>query len=75
MPLKRDVGGGGTNQDGSKSDRFCSYCYQQGQYTHPHLTLPEMTQLIKTKLRSAGIPGIFTGLFTRNLIKLERWKP
>ncbi len=74
MPLKRDIGGGGTNPDGSKSDKFCSYCFQNGQFTHPDLTLPEITVLIKDKLRAAGIPGFLTGLFTRNLPKLERWK-
>jgi Putative zinc ribbon domain len=33
MPLKQDPKGGGTNANGSKSDRYCSYCYADGRFT------------------------------------------
>lgn len=32
----------GTEWDGSKSYDYCKYCYQQGEFTRPSLTLDEM---------------------------------
>jgi hypothetical protein len=32
----------GTNSDGTKTDEFCAYCYQKGQFTAPHITMQEM---------------------------------
>lgn len=74
MPLKRDVEGGGTEADGSRSPKYCSKCYQQGKFTNPDMTVGEMQVLVKGKLKEFGIPGIFAGLFTRNIPKLERWR-
>jgi len=74
MPLKRDTQGGGTNADGSKSVMFCSHCYQKGQFTQPNMTMEEMKALVKGKLKEFGIPGFLSGIFTRNIPTLERWK-
>ena len=32
MPLSKDPKNGGTNKDGSKSDKYCSYCYKDGKF-------------------------------------------
>jgi hypothetical protein len=72
--MKRDDQGGGTNADGSKSGMYCSKCYQQGKFTSPNMTVTEMQTLVKGKLKEFGFPGFLTGLFTRNIPKLERWK-
>ncbi len=74
MPMRRDVQGGGTRSDGSKSLMFCSHCYQAGKFTQPNLTVDEMKLLVKGKLKEFGIPGIVSGVFTRNIPKLARWK-
>jgi len=74
MPMKRDENGGGTNADGSKSDMYCSHCFQNGAFTLPHLTATEMQERVKGKLVEVGIPRFLTGLFTRGIPKLERWK-
>ena len=34
----------------------------------------EMKLLVKGKLKEFGIPGIVSGVFTRNIPKLARWK-
>ena len=73
MPLKRDANGGGTNADGSKSALYCSHCYQIGKFTKPDLTMNEMKDLVKGKLKEFGIPGFLTPLFTRNIPTLQRW--
>jgi hypothetical protein len=74
MPLKRDENGGGTNADGSKSNKFCSHCYQKGQFTLPDITAAQMKDHVKTKLKESGIPSFLTGFFVSNIPKLERWK-
>ena len=33
MPLSKDPNGGGTNSFGSKTNIYCSYCYQKGEFT------------------------------------------
>jgi hypothetical protein len=74
MPLKRDVAGGGTHADGTRSLMYCSHCYKDGQFIQPNITVDEMKLLVKGKLKGFGIPGLLTGVFTRNIPKLARWK-
>lgn len=74
MPMKRDAKGGGTKSDGTKSLMYCSNCYELGKFIHPNMTADEMKLLVKGKLKEFGIPGIVSGVFTRNIPKLARWK-
>ena len=75
MPFKNDPSGGGTNPDGSKSAKYCSYCYINGHFTMPGITAEGMQQFVKDKLKSMGIfHRIFAGLFVKGIPKLERWK-
>lgn len=73
MPLKRDINGGGTNADGSKSAKYCSHCYDSGSFTLPDITLDQMQDLVKSKLKGKGFPGFLAGFFTKGIPKLERW--
>ncbi len=74
MPLSKDEKGGGSNGDGSLSTEYCSKCYQNGAFTDPDITLPQMQQLVKGKLQEMGYPGFLAGLFTKNIPQLKRWK-
>lgn len=74
MPLTRDERGGGTNADGSRSETYCSHCYEGGRFTLPDITALEMKERVKGKLKEAGFPGFLAGLFTRKIPKLERWR-
>ena len=73
MPLSRDEKGGGTNADGSKSQVYCSHCYQGGRFTLPDITAEQMQERVRDKLKEHGIPGFLAGLFTRRIPKLQRW--
>lgn len=73
MPLARDERGGGTNADGSKSQMYCSHCYEAGRFTLPDITVGQMQERVKGKMKEMGFPGILAGLFTRKIPKLERW--
>ncbi|WP_410513523.1 zinc ribbon domain-containing protein [Paenibacillus sp. BR2-3] len=73
MPLARDEQRGGSEKDGSKSKKYCSHCYQNGEFTLPDLTQEQMKERVKQKLVEFGFPRFLTGVFTRNIPKLERW--
>ena len=73
MPMSRDEKGGGTNADGSKSTMYCSHCYAQGRFTLPDITVGQMQDLVRGKLREFGIPGPLGWFFTRKVPKLARW--
>ncbi len=60
--------------DGSKSLKYCSYCYDSGKFVNPEMTPDEMKVLVKGKLKEMGFPGFIAGFFTRGIPKLERWK-
>lgn len=41
MPLEKDPQNGGTNQDKSKSEKYCSFCYRDGIFLDGNITLNE----------------------------------
>jgi hypothetical protein len=74
MPLKSDVNQGGTNKDGSKNQLYCSYCYQNGAFTQPNITVEEMQTFGKMKMKEMGfVMGLFGGMFSKQIPKLQRW--
>ncbi len=74
MPLKKDPNGGGTQADGSTSAKYCSYCFQEGEFTQPDFTAADMQSFSKGKLQEMGFPGFLAGFFTKGIPKLERWR-
>ena len=74
MPMKQDPNKGGINSDGTKSLKYCSYCYSNGKFTQPDFTVDEMKNFCKCKMKEMGFPGFLTGIFTSGIPKLERWK-
>ncbi len=74
MPLKQDPKQGGTNKDGSKSEKYCSYCYQQGKFMDSFQTPQEMQKLCIEKMTEQGTPKFLAWLFTRITPRLERWQ-
>jgi hypothetical protein len=74
MPLSKDSRKGGTNIDGSLSTTYCSHCYQNGKFTLPELTVDQMKERVKGKMKELGFPGFLAGFLTKGIPKLERWK-
>jgi hypothetical protein len=74
-PLKKDKQGGGTEKDGSKSVKFCSMCYEKGQFlTPPEIdTAEKMQKFCMEQMRKAGMNRFLAWLGTRPIPKLERW--
>lgn len=74
MPLNKDPKKGGTNADGSISTMYCSYCYENGKFLQPNISVTEMQEFVKGKMKEMGFPGFLAGFFTKGIPKLERWK-
>ena len=67
--------GSGTNADGQPSNKYCSYCYEEGAFLQPEITAEEMQTFVKGKLKEmGGFMKLFAGFFAKGIPKLERWK-
>ena len=74
MPMKKDPQQGGTHSDGSKSTEYCSYCFQDGDFSSPEIDSPQKMQAFCIdKMKEMGMPKFVGWLFTRNIPKLKRW--
>ncbi|MFD1294599.1 zinc ribbon domain-containing protein [Lutibacter holmesii] len=77
MPLNKDPKGkgGGKNADGTLSYKYCSYCYEDGEFIQPNITALEMQAFVKQQLKEmGGFMKLFAGVFSKGIPKLERWK-
>ncbi len=73
MPLAKDENGGGTAADGTKSADYCSRCYQKGQFTEPDLTVDQMMDKVRGKMKEMHFPGFIANIFVKEIPKLKRW--
>lgn len=64
----------GTEKDGSKSNEYCIYCYKNGAFTDPEVTLDKMKTNIKSQMEKLKLPATVTDLSINILPSLKRWK-
>lgn len=66
----------GTNKDGSHASKYCSICYQNGEFVEPFLTLDQM--LLKSTnhmVGELGFPRERANQLALSVIpELERWQ-
>ena len=74
MPLKRDEKGGGSNADGTRSETYCSYCYENGKFIFTGNNLSEFQDYCKQKMIEGGHSKFISWIFTRGMKRLSRWK-
>ncbi len=74
MPLKQDPQHGGTEKDGSRSEKYCSYCYADGKFVGNFTSAQEMQRFCVEKMSENGMPKWLAWLLTRQIPKLERWR-
>lgn len=76
MPLDKDPERSGTNAHSSKSDKYCSFCYQDDKFTDEGITLREKIekniQIAVTKLHISESSA--REMAESLLPTLERWK-
>ena len=75
-PLKKDKKGGGTEKDGSKSAKYCSMCYANGEFLNPPEidTAEKFQKYCIQEMKKDGMNGILAWILTRGIPKLERWQ-
>ena len=74
MPMNKDPKNGGTNSDGTKNMLYCSYCYENGAFTQPDITVDEMIIRVKDIMKEMRFPGFLARFLTKDIPKLERWR-
>jgi hypothetical protein len=76
FPLKKDKKGGGSEKNGSLSLKFCSMCYENGEFLTPSdvNTAEKMQRYCMEEMKKDGYNAFFAWLATRSIPKLERWK-
>ncbi|MCC7555250.1 MAG: zinc ribbon domain-containing protein [Methanoculleus marisnigri] len=75
MPLLRDEDAG-TEADGSRSTRYCTYCYRDGRFTEPDLTREQaVEQYAPMMAENLGMPiEKAREMVARYLSTLPRWR-
>ena len=63
-----------TERDGSKSEKWCSLCYVNGEFVSPNMSLMEMTKIVDDALRREKVWLPMRYMAKRQLPRLERWR-
>jgi hypothetical protein len=66
----------GTHSDGSKSQEYCTYCFQEGEFTEPDISMQEMIEKCVTIMDQQKImpKDQSQDLMTKTIPFLKRWK-
>jgi hypothetical protein len=63
----------GTEKNWIPSDQYCKYCYQDGAFTSPDMTLGEMTKITEDAMRKRHLPDNIIQQSLKMLPTLKRW--
>lgn len=63
----------GTEKDGSKSSDYCKYCYTNGEFTNPGLTLEQMKEHMTKLMDKDKLPEDIIEVAVSRLPYLKRW--
>jgi hypothetical protein len=74
LPWDKDPNGGGTNEDGSKSEDYCSYCFEKGRFVQPDWKVTDMQAYAVKILAKKGVPEFLGKMLTKGIPDLKRWK-
>lgn len=74
MPMSKDIAGGGTEADGSKSETYCSLCYADGEFYLKDVSAKEMQAFCVDAMAKNGTPRIIAWVLIRGIPKLSRWQ-
>ena len=73
MPLN-DPSLFGTEKDGSFNADYCRYCYHQGAFTKPGISLQEMISSMRQIMAGQELPAGILDEAIKRLPTLKRWK-
>ena len=66
----------GTNTDGSAADDYCTYCFQNGKFTEPDISMKEMIDKCVSIMGQQKImpKDQARDMITKTIPTLKRWK-
>jgi hypothetical protein len=63
----------GTEKDGTKSELYCRYCFKDGEFTDPGMTLEKMTTICTDEMKKQNLPAEILAQSLKMLPLLKRW--
>ncbi len=72
MPLGAEQRG--FEKDGSKSNEYCKFCYQNGELVNPEMTLQEMNIKLSAIMKDMNFDDKVIDMTLRTLPTLKRWR-
>jgi hypothetical protein len=72
MPLNRTELFG-TEKDGSMNGDYCNYCYQNGAFTVPDMSMEQMQEFVKNKMNEMKMPNNTIDIAVNSIPSLRRW--
>ncbi len=73
MPLNKPQDFG-TNANGSKNNEYCCYCYQNGKFTEPDITMEQMIKKCVSVMKQMKMPEDQIEKTKLLIPMLKRWK-
>lgn len=64
----------GTEKDGSPSTDYCKYCYCEGEFTNPGITLDKMKERMSKMMDKEKLPADIVEAAISRLPHLKRWR-
>lgn len=64
----------GTNNDGSANLDYCRYCYQNGKFTEPDMTLERMIEKCTAVMKRMHLPDAQISQMKAYMPLLKRWR-
>lgn len=76
MPLQTEKAGDcrGTEEDGTKSEKWCSLCYQNGAFLNPDCTVDQMKDIVDNALKEQKSGFVMRKMALMQIPTLERWR-
>jgi len=71
MPKSEDFG---TKADGSESEEYCHFCFQNGKFTEPNITIEQMMEKCAGIMKQMNTPEAQIEKTKTFIPMLKRWK-
>lgn len=65
----------GTEKDGATNRLYCKYCYRDGHFTQPNITLEQMRAHLLQVMKQRKMPDLQIVAHLEGLASLRRWRP
>lgn len=73
MPMQKPADFG-SNADGSKNEEYCHYCFQNGKFTEPNITMEQMIEKCAGIMKQMKMPEAQIEQTKKFIPQLKRWR-